>query len=96
MRIESGGGVKAVVPKVGVAVGDGHSGVSTIVDSEGQHVSAGTADGVDVVECINASSDIGSAIPCVVVADGLSIAVVGAEINCKIQCHNAVATFAVG
>ena len=38
--------IYAVIPKVAVAGGDGHSGVGAMVDNKGQRVSTGAAIGV--------------------------------------------------
>ena len=91
MRIESGGSIKAVVPEVGVAGGDGHSGVVAMVDGEGQRVGTGATISIGIVECIYAGSSIGGAIPRVVVADGFGIDVVGATVNSQVESNDAIA-----
>ena len=91
MRIESGGSIKAVVPEVGVAGGDGHGGVGAMVDDEGQRVGTGAAVGIGIVECIYAGSSIGGAVPCVVVADGFGIAVMAVVVNSQVEGNDAVA-----
>ena len=91
LRIESGGSIKAVVPEILVAGGDGHGRVGTMVDNKGQHVGTRTAVGVGIVECINASGSIGGAVPCIVIADGFSIAVMAAVVDCQVEGDDAVA-----
>ena len=73
-----------------VAGDDGHGGVGDMVDREGQRVGTGAAVGIGIVECINASGSIGGAVPCVVVADGFGIDVVGATVNSQVKGDNAV------
>ena len=90
MRIESGGGVKAVVPEILVAGGDGHNGVGAMVDNKGQRVGTGAAVGVGIVECIYAGSSIGGAVPRIVVADCFGIAVMAAVVNSQVEGDDAV------
>ena len=93
MRIESGLRIYAVIPKVAVAGGDGHSGVGAMVDNKGQRVSTGAAVGIGIVKCIYACSSIGGAVPCVVVADGFEIAVVGAGVDGQMKSDDAIAAY---
>ena len=90
MRIESGGSIKAVVPEILVAGGDGHSGVGAMVDGKSQRICTRTAIGVGIVECIYAGSSVGSTVPCIVVTDGFGIAIVGAVVDCQVKGDDAV------
>ena len=93
MRIESGLRIYAIMPCVAVAGGDGHGGVGAMVDDEGQRVGAGATVGIGIVKCIYACSSIGGAVPCVVVADGFEIAVMGAGVDGQMEGDDAVAAY---
>ena len=90
MRIESGGSIKAVMPEILVAGGDCYRGVGAMVDNKGQRVGTRTAVGIGIVECINACSSIGGAVPRVVVADGFGIAIVDASVDSQMESNNAI------
>ena len=91
MRIESGLRIYAIMPCVAVAGGDGHGGVGAMVDDKGQRVGTGAAVSVGIVECIYAGSSIGGSVPCIIVTDCFSIAVVSAVVDSQMEGNDAVA-----
>ena len=61
-----------------------------MVDDKGQCVGTRTAVGIGIIECINACSSIGGAVPRIVVADCFGIAVMAAVVNSQVEGDDAV------
>ena len=73
------------MPSVAIAGSDGLDAVGAVVDGERQGVGTRTIISVGVVVSIGASSGIFGAVPCVVVAGGFGVAIVGARVNGQIE-----------